>query len=60
MKVFPIDFGTPQKDLYENIINVLVNYRADRKCSDIITRYYAIDIMKLFDKFIEDSKKGSI
>lgn len=60
MKIFPIDFGTPQKDLYESIVNILINYKTNKECSDITVRHYAINIMKLFDKFIENSKKGSI
>ncbi len=57
VKIFPIDVDNEQGKLYQDIIKFLLDYKYNEKYPDINTRRYAMDILELFNEFINDCFK---
>lgn len=51
-KILAISTEGPEFDLVEGILKVLADFKAEQH-ADIKTFFYAMDIMKLFDKYLD-------
>lgn len=53
ISVYPVDIDNQQGKLYDNITQVLLKYY-NEKHPDVTTRHYTMDILSLFQKFIDE------
>lgn len=52
-KVFPISLGSKQEKLYDDITQILIDYKFNEKNPDTKTVNYVMNILRLFNDFIK-------